>query len=197
MSLLRLFLVVAALAVTGAVSWVDASQQRRAYTAPETFTSPLQTRTAAGAAAATIKIQIDRYHSANELKTMTDAMTQGGYPGFLAAMRKAPAVGYVEIGDVKVALRWARELTNEKKGRTISLVTERPVYFIGGGKADAKPRAGFELAVVQLNVDEFGLGSGTMAAAAKVKKDPDGTGVLIEDYAEEPIKLTFVHREIK
>jgi hypothetical protein len=128
---------------------------------------------------------------------MTDAMTQGGYPGFLLAMRKAPAVGFVEIGDVKVALRWAREQTTEKKGRTISLVTERPVYFIGGGKADAKPRAGFELAVVQLNVDEFGLGSGTMAAAARVKKDPDGTGVVIEDYAEEPIKLTFVHREIK
>ena len=61
------------------------------------------------------------------------------------------------------------KLTNEKKGRTISLVTERPVYFVGGGKADAKPRAGFELAVVQLNVDEFGLGSGTMAAAARVK----------------------------
>jgi hypothetical protein len=194
--MLRFFLLAAVFAASAAV-WADASQERRAYTAPETFTSPLQTRTAAGAAAATIKIQIDRYHSANELKTMTDAMTQGGYPGFLAAMRKAPAVGYVEIGDVKVALRWAREVTNEKKGRAISLVTERPVYFIGGGKADAKPRAGFELAVVQLNVDEFGLGSGTMAAAAKVKKDPDGTGVLIEDYAEEPIKLTFVHREIK
>jgi hypothetical protein len=194
--MLRFFLLAAVFAASAAV-WADASQERRAYTAPETFTSPLQTRTAAGAAAARITIQIDRYHSANELKTMTDAMTYGGYPAFVQAMRKAPAVGYVEIGDVKVALRWARELTNEKKGRTISLVTERPVYFIGGGKADAKPRAGFELAVIQLNVDEFGLGSGTMAAAAKVKKDPDGTGVLIEDYAEEPIKLTSVHREIK
>jgi hypothetical protein len=196
MMVFRLFLLVAAVAVGIAVSWADAAQQRRAYTAPETFTSPLQARTGAGAAAATLKIQIDRYHSANELKTMTDAMTFGGYPAFVQAMRKAPAVGYVEIGDVKVALRWAREQPTAK-GRTISLVTERPIYFIGGGKADAKPRAGFELAVVQLIVDEFGLGSGTMAAAAKVKKDPDGTGVLIEDYAEEPIKLTSVHREIK
>ncbi|HEY6359620.1 MAG TPA: hypothetical protein VIX63_00880 [Vicinamibacterales bacterium] len=197
MSVLRLVLLVAALAASVAVSWADASQQqRRAYTAPETFTSPLQARTATGATAATVRIQIDRYHSAAELKTMTDAMMYGGYPGFVQALRKAPVVGYVEIGDVKVALRWAREQPTGK-GRAISLVTERPMYFIGGGKADAKPREGFELAVVQLTVDEFGLGSGTMAAAARVKRDPQGSGVLLEDYAEEPIKLTFVHREIK
>jgi hypothetical protein len=48
---------------------------------------------------------------------------------------------------------------------------------------------------VQLTVDEFGLGTGTMAAAAKVKPDGQG-GVVLEDYAEEPIKLTYVHREI-
>jgi hypothetical protein len=172
----------------------DAVLQRRAHTAPETFTSPLQARTATGASAATIRIQIDRYSSAAELKSMTDGLTHGGYPGFVQSMRKAPEVGYVAIGDVKVALRWAREQTTPK-GRTISLVTERPVYFIGGGKAEAKPRAGFEVAVVQLTVDEFGLGSGTMAAAAKVKKDGEA-GVLIEDYADEPIKLTFVSRVI-
>jgi hypothetical protein len=49
---------------------------------------------------------------------------------------------------------------------------------------------------VQLAVDEFGLGTGTMAAAARVKPDGAG-GVVMEDYAEEPIRLTFVHREIK
>jgi hypothetical protein len=34
-----------------------------------------------------------------------------------------------------------------------------------------------------------------MAAAAKVKPDGKGRAVL-EDYAEEPIKLTYVRREI-
>jgi hypothetical protein len=173
---------------------VDTTQQTRRYTAPETFTSPVQARSTTGAAAATIRIQIDRYSYENELKSMTDGLTYGGYPGFVTALRKAPVVGYVEIGDVKVALRWAREQVTPK-GRTISLVTERPMYFIGGGKADAKPRQGFELAVVQLTVDEFGLGSGTMAPAAKVKKDGE-SGVQIEDYAEEPVKLTFVSRVI-
>jgi hypothetical protein len=194
MSSLRFALLLPTVAAVMTIPWVDAAQQRRAYTAPETFTSPLQARTATGASAATIRIQIERYSSAAELKSMTDGLTYGGYPGFVQALRKTPAVGHVEIGDVKVALRWAREQSTPK-GRAISLVTERPVYFIGGGKAEAKPRAGFELAVIQLSVDEFGLGSGTMAAAAKVKKDGE-SGVLIEDYAEEPIKLTFVSRVI-
>jgi hypothetical protein len=194
MSSFLLALLPATLAVVLTIPLTDAVQQRRTYTAPETFTSPLQARSATGGSAAIIRIRIDRYSSAAELTSMTDGMTHGGYPGFVLAMRKAPAVGYVEIGDVKVVLRWARE-TPTPKGRTISLVTERPVYFVGGGRADAKPRAGFELAVVQLAVDEFGTGSGTMAAAAKVKKDADG-GVLLEDYAEEPIKLTFVSRVI-
>ena len=194
MSSLPTVFMLATVAAVMALPPVQTSQQRRGYTAPETFTSPLQARTAAGASAATIRIRIDRYSYETELKSMTDGLNYGGYPGFVQALRKAPAVGYVEIGDVKVPLRWAREQATPK-GRAISLVTERPVYFIGGGKANAKPREGFELAVVQLTVDEFGLGSGTMAAAAKVKKDGEG-GVQIEDYAEEPIKLTFVSRVI-
>ena len=48
---------------------------------------------------------------------------------------------------------------------------------------------------MRLTVDEIGLGTGTMAAAARVKPDGSG-GVVVEDYADEPIKLTFVTRVI-
>ena len=71
---------------------------------------------------------------------------------------------------------------------------DAPVYFIGGGRADPKPRTGFELAVVQLALDEFGVGLGSMAAAARVKPDGEG-GVVLEDYAEKPIRLTLVRRQ--
>jgi hypothetical protein len=172
-----------------------AAQKRNVYTAPETFSSPMQARTESGAAAATVRIQIDRYTPEGDRKAMTDAMTHGGYPAFVQALRKAPAVGHVEIGDQRFTLRWTRE-QQTPKGRAISLVTDSPVFFIGGGRVDAKPRQGFELAVVQLAVDDFGLGTGTMAAAARVKADGSG-GVVIEDYANEPIKLTSVYRVIK
>jgi len=190
----RLILVLAtAVAVTSFT--VDAAQRRRSQTAPEEFSSPLQSRTDTGALAATILISIERYTPEAERKKMTEALKFGGYPAFLQALRKAPAVGSIMIGDLQVPLRWAREEPTEK-GRRISLVTDSPVYFIGGGRVDAKARTGFEIAVVQLTVDDVGLGFGTMAAAARVK--PDGAdGVLLEDYAEEPIRLTSIHRVIK
>jgi hypothetical protein len=171
-----------------------AAQPRKAHTAPEAFTSAMQARTQDGAAATRVLIQIDRYMLEADRKTMTDALAHGGYGAFVQAVRKAPAVGHIEIGTSKFIVRWAREQT-AGKGRTISLVTEGPVYFVGGGAVNAKPREAYQLAVVQLTVDDFGFGTGTMAAAAKVKPDGKG-GVVIEDYADEPIKLTSVHREI-
>jgi len=189
---LSVAVVVLATAV-GATTVIDA-QSYRTQTAPEAFRAQLQSRTAAGALAATIRLQIDRYTPEADRKAMTEAIAHGGYAAFLEALRKAPAVGYVQIEDVKVAVRWAREMKTPQ-GRDISLVTDEPVYFVGGGAAKPKSREGFELAVVRLTVDEIGLGSGTMAAAARVKPDGAG-GVIIEDYATETIKLTSVSRVI-
>jgi len=50
------------------------------------------------------------------------------------------------------------------------------------------------VAVVQIQVDGAGRGKGTMAAAARVRPDGDG-GVLLDDYAEEPIAVTNVTRK--
>ena len=191
MSSIRMSLMVAGLAILMVASAATA-QRTKLYTAPEAFTSELQGKTAAGVLAGKVRIQIDKYTSEVDRKMMIDALTTGGYPKFLEALRAAPVVGGIEIGDQKFTLRWARERTTEK-GRTITLVTESPIYFIGGGRADAKPRAGFEIAVVTLTVDDFGLGTGRMAAAAKVKPDGNG-GVVLEDYADEPVRLSFVSR---
>jgi hypothetical protein len=193
MSLLLGFILAAA-TLNAVTSAEHQDKKRNVQTAPEAFTSALQARAESGALAGNIRVQIDRYTSDVDRTKMADALKIGGYPAFVQALRKAPAVGYIEIAKQRFTIRWARELTTEK-GRTISIVTETPAYFVGGGNVDAKPREGFEVAVVQLTVDDFGLGTGTMAAAARVKPDGQG-GVILEDYAAEPIKLTYVHREI-
>lgn len=168
--------------------------QRGAQTAPEAFTCQAQARTSAAGSATNFRIQIDRYIAEVDRKTITDALTHGGYPALVNALRQAPAIGQIQLGGKDFAIRWARE-QNVGKGRAITVVTATPVYFLGGGRLDAKPREGFELAVVQFTVDEVGMGAGTMAAAARVKPDGRG-GVVLDDYADEPIKLTFVKREI-
>jgi hypothetical protein len=143
-------------------------------------------------AAAIVTIQIDRYSDADDIKAMQDALKFGGYPKFLTALRKAPVVGSVEMVGHKELVRWARQVPTDK-GRTISVVTEKPIAFIGGAGITPKSRAGFELAVLQFDVDASGSGSGMMAAAARVR--PGGTaGVQLDDYAETPIKLASVRK---
>ena len=104
-----------------------------------------------------------------------------------AALRKLPEIGYVPIGDRKTALKYAR--VRPGASPLLVLGSDRPIFFVGGGAPDAKPRAGFEVGVIELDIDAKGNGKGTMAGAARVKRGPDG-GPVIEDYAEAPIQLT-------
>ena len=162
--------------------------------APETFGARAEVENSAGAVvSAPILIHLERYTPDFDRATVEEALRVGGYPGFLPALRKAPEVGYVELGGTKFTIRWARQ-TPSTTGRTIVVVTDKPVAFLGGALAAAKPRAGYEVAVIQLKVDGRGDGTGTMAAAARVKKGGE-TGVQIDDYAEAPVALVKVARK--
>jgi hypothetical protein len=159
---------------------------------PETFSANAQVKGAAGAAATSLQVVIDRYTPDADRELVATALKTGGYPAFLTALRKAPVVGHVEIGDKKFDVRWARQQPSSN-GRTIVVVTDKPMYFVGAGAADAKPKEGYEVGLLQFEVDDIGLGSGTMAAAARVKPG-DPTGVRVDDYATEPIKLVTVRK---
>ncbi len=170
------------------------AQSSRNRGAPETFTANAQAKTASGDLATTIEIQIRRYTPEFDRTAVETALKHGGYSGFVNALRKAPEVGTVALGDQTFPIRWAREQKTDT-GRTIVVVTDKPVFFVGAGRTDAKPRQGYEVAVIELIVSDTGLGSGRMAAAARVK--PGGaSGVQIDDYAEEPINLISVSRKM-
>jgi hypothetical protein len=150
---------------------------------------------AVGTVTVPMVVQIDRYTPAYARTKMTDALKYNGYPGFLNALREAPVAGSLQIGDEKWTIRWARKLPSDA-GSVISIVTDKPVAFVGGQAQNAKPKAGYEVAVAQFTIDASGKGTGTMAAAARVK--PGGeTGVRIDDYAEKPVKLTVSARPQK
>jgi hypothetical protein len=187
-------LVTAVLLTLAAAQGALSAQQKK--TAPETFTANLQvTGASGGAAAATITIDVQRYTPDVERTAVENALKHGGYAGFVPALRKAPSVGTVSFGDKSWTIRWARE-KQVANGRVITLVTDQPIFFVGGGSATAKPRAGYDVALIQIQIDDVGLGNGTMAAAARVR--PGGeTGVQVDDYADKPIKLVTVTRKIQ
>ena len=167
--------------------------QSRKQTAPEVFNGRASVGAAAGRGDAYVSIRVDRYTVKKDIDTLENALKTGGSAAFVQALKGAPVVGGFEVGGRTVSIRYAKEVTSEK-GRTVTLVLDTPVYFIGGGVPGAKPREGFDVAIVQLQMDPAGVGEGKIAMAAKVKPGPDGPDV--EAYEGEPVKLLSVMRKI-
>ncbi len=162
---------------------------------PETFEANAQVSGQGAGSTAIVTIRIEQYTAERDRTMMEEALKTGGFQGFLPILRKAPQVGFVEMSGRKVAARWARQQPTAK-GRTISVVTDSPLFFVGGGSVDAKPREGYELAVILLEVDAIGLGTGVMSPAARVRPG-EPTGVQIDDYGEKPVKLATVRKSYK
>jgi hypothetical protein len=167
--------------------------QRKPSDVPVDFSANVNLVGPMGAAATNLMIHIDRYTSDRDRATLVDALKRDGYQGFLPALRQAPVVGHIQIKDQKWDVRWAHQHTVDLR-QTVTVATDQPIYFVGGGRPDAKPRAGYDMAVVRLDVDSIGMGKGSFAAAARVKPSSDGQGVQVDDYAGEPVEITSVKR---
>ena len=164
---------------------------------PETFSANAHVvRPGQGAAATSLNIHVERYSRDEDRDRLLKEFSTGGAAALTAALRKAPAVGYIEVGTKKWAIHFARQ-QETAKGRTILAVVDQPMFFVGGGDVNAKPREGFDFAVVQFAIDGVGLGSGTLAAAARLKAGTGPAGLELQDYAEEPIKLITVRKLIR
>ncbi len=176
----------------GVPAWAAA----QAANQPEVLTGTAQVKNATGAVSGTLEVRLRRVTPEFDRKTVETALKEGGYPRFLTAIRNAPEVGQLVLGGgAPFAIRYARERV-DATGRRLVLVTDKPVYFVGGGRSDADiaARKGFEVAVIELRLDGKGAGTGSMAAAARVRPDGDG-GVLLDDFAEQLITVSNVARK--
>jgi hypothetical protein len=177
--------------VTGAQS-----PQSWKNTAPESFRANGQITSAAGGAATAMVIKVERYTSDADHDALAAALKSGGNAAFLEALRKQPAIGELTIGKRTFTVRWARTLPVGKDHRRVAVVTDQPVFFAGAGAVDAKPTAGYDLAVIEFTIDAVGLGKGTMAPAARVKAGGP-TDVQVDDYSGKRIELMTVTRNLK
>jgi hypothetical protein len=182
-----------ALLMLGVPTWVGAQGSGPATGAPESFSTMAQVKNGSGTLSASLEVTVTRYTPEFDRKAVEEALRLGGYPRFLMALRAAPEVGQLTLGGNPFTIRYARE-TIETGIRTILLVTDKPVFFAGAGLPNAAPKAGFEVALLQIKVDAAGRSTGTLAAAARVRPDGSG-GVLLDTYAEEPIALTGITRK--
>jgi hypothetical protein len=170
-----------------------AGAQSQKNTGPESFRANGQILGAAGGAASAIDIKIDKYTSDADHQALVKALSEGN-DAFVAALKKAPKIGTVTVGNRSVDIHWARQRA-QGTGRRIAVVTDAPVFFAGAGAVDAKPTAGYDLALAEFTIDAVGLGKGTMAPAAKVKAGGP-TGIQVDDYSGKRIELVTVSRNV-
>jgi len=190
------FLIAVPVLLTAAQAPAQNSSKSAKSTAPESFRANGQITGVAGGVASEMTFQIDKYTTDADHAAMVKELKGGGHAAFLAALKKAPKIGTLTLGGRATEIHWARTAAVDADHRRVVFVTDKPVYFAGAGAVDAKPTAGYDLAVVEFTIDSVGLGSGTMASAAKVK--PGGpTGVDVEDYSGKRITLNTVTRNLK
>jgi hypothetical protein len=160
---------------------------------PETFTATAAVKTAgAAAASAPVTIVVDRKMPQSEADSLVGAFKAGGPSALRKALVGVPATGSVQLGAGKPT---PTRLTIERptdKGRLLTIVTDQPILFLGAGAPGSKPREGYDFAIIDIEVDAKGIGSGTLAPAAKVTLK-EGVFV-VEDYASELVRLTGVKK---
>ncbi len=161
----------------------------------ETFTATATVTTANAAVASTaVTIDIQRKMPQGEADALIAAFKRGGVQALRAALVGVPPTGSVRLG---TGAATPTRLTLERptdKGRLLTIVTDQPLVFLGAGLPGPKTseKAGYDLAVIDIEVDAMGRGSGTLSPAAKITIKQ---GVfVVDDYAAALVRLTDVRR---
>jgi hypothetical protein len=165
----------------------------RAQSAAETFSATAAVKGAGGAAAtAPVTITVDRKMSQSEAATLVAAFKSGGAAALRKALVGVPPTGTVKVGGGNaISTRFTIERTTGS-GRLLTILADQPVLFVGASLPGAKAQAGYDFAVIDIEVDAAGNGSGTIAPAAKLKMNQDA--FVVEDYGVELVRLTAVKK---
>ena len=157
----------------------------------ETFAATAALKTASGAAAtAPVTIVVSRKMAQEEIDKYTAAFKSGGPAALRKALTGAPPTGSIRFGDqAPTPARMTLERTTDK-GRLLTIITDQPILFLGAGLPGAKPKTGYDFAIVDIEVDAAGSGTGTLLPAARVRVDKGA--FVVDDYGGERIQLTGV-----
>jgi len=159
--------------------------------AAEVFTAMAQVKSAGGVAAtAPVSVAVDRFSTDADRDEIMAALKKGGTEAVRLLLLPRPPIGTLKVGNELTALKYiyARKTPG---GRLITAVSGSPIAFVGAGVPGAKPKTGFDLGLVILEVTASGPGHGELVPATKVHLDDKGA-IVTEDYSGEVVKLSNV-----
>jgi hypothetical protein len=142
--------------------------------------------------AQTLQIVIERWSTDDERKHLIDTLVEKGSDKLLDALDDIkPRAGFIKTNrSLGWDIQFARVHELPGGGRRIVFGTDRPMTF---AEASNNPRsADYEYMLCEIRLGADGKGEGKLAVAAKVTYDKAQQKVEIENYGQQPVRLTQV-----
>jgi len=163
-----------------------------ALAAGETFKATASVKSPTASASAPVTIKIDRFVTDAERDTIVNAVRANDQAATRKALEAAPDIGYIDVGARRTPIKYAYARSTGA-GRMITVVTAKPVLYLGSGVPGAKAKGEYELALVLLILDGQNAGDGEFSPAVTLKVDDQGA-VVTTDYSHEVVRLTGISK---
>ena len=160
--------------------------------APEAFTATASVKQGQASASFPVRVSVTRWASDSERDAIRAAAKKGG-DAIHHALGGMTDAGFVEVGTQRTPIKFAGQRDTGGGGRLVTVATAAPILFLGAGLPDAKPRAGFDSALVILVLSGGSGGTGELAPAAKIGINESGA-LVTTDYASAVVLLNNVSR---
>jgi hypothetical protein len=137
-----------------------------------------------------VSVIIDRFSTDAERDAVMAALKKGGTDAVRSLLLTSSPIGSLKVGSQLTVIKFVYARTTAE-GRLITAVTGSPIAFLGAGAPGAKPKDGFYLGLVILQLVTSGGGHGELMPATKVRLNDQGA-IVTEDYSGDVVQLSNV-----
>lgn len=147
------------------------------------------------AKAGRIDMTVERWSTDAEREKLRDTLIERGADKLLDTLQDVkPRVGFMRTPEsLGWDLKFAREFVNSDGSRRIILASDRPMSFYEARNSTRS--RDYEFTIIEIRLGPDGKGVGKYAGAVKVHYDKETKTLELENYGQEPIRLTEVKLE--
>ena len=145
-----------------------------------------------GARTGTLDIVVERWSTDEDRDQLRSMLIEKGSDALLKALHKLkPRAGFIRSStSLAWDIQYAREQANDDGSRRIIIATDRPLSF---WELANQPRsADYEFTLAEIRLSKEGKGEGKLVPAAKITWNQDKRTIEIENYSNEPVRLSQV-----
>ena len=140
-----------------------------------------------------LSVYVEGLTSTGELEELAATLKNKGEDGLEKAMDDMKDKGRVSpVASTGTTMRVVRIRLRKDGGQRITLVTNRPISF--AEVRNSSRSRDYRFAIVVLNVDKDGKGTGTFVPMCKIRFNKKKE-LEIENYGQEPFRLVNVYRQ--